>query len=1171
MACVITLDGKKYDEAGFKQLLASGFLVDEINSGVLKDSKSEIYKQYINGNGTTEVSGGEAQQTTAQAQEAQGTGTEAGQATAGTETGNQIPGFDSLTAEQQADFNSSLDSINENLDKKISAREAFNKLMSYIGEENIPYIVDMKKAIEVSMDESKVSNMLRSLAKAGKSQIKGKFARSRVGQTLSNLKSAMKSLGFDIAVLSDEDFDNFVKDAYGLSAQGQNAFYAWGAKTMVLRQSNSHQIALHEFVHPLLAIIEQSNKAVYDSLVAEVRGLDGSSKAAPIDGASLHPTGVTFAEWAQQNYDRGTMETLDNEMLTELISVLADKRIKISSPLAQAANRIWSRIMEFFGIKGASINLTIDDTLTVSKIARAISDAAIKARSIKVMNAAGVEVVAERGISSSKNKNLIFDAGLNKYMTEDGDGNYVFYHRSILDLTKKGIDPNKLGSNRRTGRDETMAKYPVSMYYTEPDIADVSGEYTHVVMIPKEKVYPADQDPLNLRPLAEKEFRKTFPNIAFDNNRAVSWIGKVAADKGYEMVVASWSPRRNFKALRAESIIKQKPKLYEKPSGGLGYGITVDEKYDFVSNRKRKGLSSSRSKEVTVEPDTEQKKIVIDAKSLKTKERAGSRVGKGLAISKGTKEEIDKLDVATVRELAPEVFIKNANIIKDYPLVVGVKKMKEATNVKEAQVIYDVFVNQVVDNLMFLMDNFNEKFKNIATLWYDGANVFANEFANKYGVTPEQASGIIAAMSPQKDWYQNVRLAELVLEAMTENPVFTEEMLKKQEEVNEAGLKEIRKDVAKGKKTQANLDLAIEQKKKIMANLSKYIGSDLNSIPENFKPYIVRLSSEILKSKDYPVLSPDGQVLEPATKKDGTKKKVAWGSYTEIGKAVYIYLNPSQQDISFALGEMHKIRNFYNNIIDPMSLDGDVTIDTHAVAAALFLPLSGKTKEVNQNFGSGHGVSSSAAKGVKGLYYAYADAYNKVAEKTGLLPRQVQSITWEAVRGLYTDSFKTTENVKAIRAIFDNYAKGKITLDEARKQSIERAGGIDDPTWGRFISSESITDVGRGTAGEGRGVSGPVPVGDTGQRGGRGVKPKKGISSSRSKPAPGLKPKFAESAKLFDEIQEADGAAKKRRLAEERRTLIEASPEVKFIDDNIKNIYEQLENKGVLTREGNCP
>lgn len=1332
MACVITLDGKKYDEAGFKQLLASGFLVDEINSGVLADSKSGIYKQYINGNGTQEATSGEAQQAATQGQEAQGAGTEAGQTTPGAETANQIPGFDQLTTAQQQEFNSAMDQINENLDKKISATEAFNKLMTYLGAENIPFIVDMKAAIQTSLNESRVKGILRSLEKAGKTQIKGKFARTKVGQTLLNLAGSMKSLGFNLAVLSDEDFDNFVKEAYGLSAAGQNAFYAWGPKTMVLRASNTSQIALHEFTHPLLEIIRQTNKAAYNALVKEVSDIDNQE-------GTLHPDGIKFFDWAQKNYDRGTMELLENEALTELVSVLADRRVSLSSPVGQAAYRVWNKIMAFFKLQ-ATIDVKIDNTLTVDKLAKAISLAAITSRTIRVTDAAGINVVSRAGISSSKNRNLVFEAGINKYMTEDGEGNYVFYHRSNLDLTKKGIDPNKLGSNMRTGRDETMAKHPVSMYYTEPDIADVSGDYNHVVMIPKEKVYPADVDPLNLKPLAEKEFRKVFPNIAFDNNRAVSWIGKVAADKGYEMVVASWSPRRNFKALRAESVIKHKPKLFVKPSSGLGYSVDVNDKYDFTSNRKRRGISSSRTVKKEEQVPTEQKKITIDSSSLKTKERAGSRVGRGLSIKtqdkKKVKEEIEKLDLASVREAAPEVFIKNANIIKDYPLVAGVKKMKAATNVKQAQVIYDVFVDQVVDNLIFLMDNFNPKFKEIATLWYDGANVLANDFAKKYGVTTEQVAGIIAAMSPQKDWYQNVRLAELVLEAMDSNPMFTEDMVKRQDQVAAESLKELKKKVAKGTKTQADIDEALEASKKTRDKLLEFVGKRLNEIPEKFRPYVTRLSSEMTQSKEYPVLSPDGQILEPARKKDGTKKRVAWGSYTEIGKAVYIYLHPSQQDISFALGDMHKIRNFYNNIIDPMSKDGDVTIDTHAVAAALLLPLSGKSREVAQNFGSGNGVSNSATAGVKGLYYAYSEAYNKAAEKTGLLPRQVQSITWEAVRGLFTDKYKTNaENVKKIRDIFEDYKLGKITIDEARKRAIEEAGGIDDPTWGRFISPESTGDIREGSFGSKSGVSGSVPVGDTGPGGGRGVKPKKGISSSRSavkfdekkfnaepvieemKSIPmesdggatinldgskyeggglvvpigsrnfkaseltkeavvkfiednlgkisgdaykfgfykfegqdkisvdinvvvdpkykdlGLKfgkmagqkslfnldtmqedetgadgsnpmsftdeqaraigeafskgefpssvfgdagttdvnSKFAESAKLFDQIQEAEGSAKKRRLAEERRKLIESSPEVKFIDDNIKNIYEQLENKGVLKREGNCP
>ena len=123
-----------------------------------------------------------------------------------------------------------------------------------------------------------------------------------------------------------------------------------------------------------------------------------------------------------------------------------------------------------------------------------------------------------------------------------------------------------------------------------------------------------------------------------------------------------------------------------------------------------------------------------------------------------------------------------------------------------------------------------------------------------------------------------------------------------------------------------------------------------------------------------------------------------------------------------------------------MSVDGDVTIDTHAVAAAHLKPFSGKSKQVSNNFGTG--TSNSAPKGVKGLYYAYADAYALAAKELGLLPRQVQSITWEAVRGLYTDSFKrNSKNVKLINDIWEKYSQGKITIDEARKEAIEKGEG----------------------------------------------------------------------------------------------------------------------------------
>lgn len=64
---------------------------------------------------------------------------------------------------------------------------------------------------------------------------------------------------------------------------------------------------------------------------------------------------------------------------------------------------------------------------------------------------------------------------------------------------------------------------------------------------------------------------------------------------------------------------------------------------------------------------------------------------------------------------------------------------------------------------------------------------------------------------------------------------------------------------------------------------------------------------------------------------------------------------------------------------------------------------------------------------------------------------------------------------------------------------------------------------------------------------------------------------FKKSVELFYDAKEAEGASKKRSLAEKRRKLMDENPTVKYIDDNIKYIYKQLENKGLLTKKGNCP
>ena len=514
----------------------------------------------------------------------------------------------------------------------------------------------------------------------------------------------------------------------------------------------------------------------------------------------------------------------------------------------------------------------------------------------------------------------------------------------------------------------------------------------------------------------------------------------------------------------------------------------------------------------------------IDVKNIRTLARPGNRVSKGLAIysrdNKKIVEEAPDLSIEYVKEKAPEIFISNSNIISKFPIVSGVQKFGEISTVEDAQKVYDIFIREIADNLKFLMDEFNPEFREVSTLWYDGANILAQNLAQKYPISVEQAAAMIACLSPQKDWYQNVRLAEMVMMAFDENPDMTKKMVDKQKLINIEGQKTDNPKIRKAEKAynealanyaanpnkenraavKAAKDNVKKQKdalakkivagKKLIERLNGLVGKRMNDVPNNMKAYYTRLWNEINTTKDYDVLRPDGVVIGPAYKNDGKKARVAWGSYGEISKAVAVYLDGSQENITRTLGEMHKIRNFNNNIIDPMSQDNDVTMDTHAIAAALLMALSGKAKQVTQNFGTG--TSNSGALGIKGLYYAYAEAYILAAKEVGLLPRQVQSITWEAVRGLFTDTYKNkAENVKKINDIWNDYSNGKLSIDETRRAILQEAGGINDPTWSGPVQAESGVDTEQGSVGgRGKGV-GRVPVGrDTGRGGKRGSVPK---------------------------------------------------------------------------------
>ena len=351
------------------------------------------------------------------------------------------------------------------------------------------------------------------------------------------------------------------------------------------------------------------------------------------------------------------------------------------------------------------------------------------------------------------------------------------------------------------------------------------------------------------------------------------------------------------------------------------------------------------------------------------------------------------------------------------------------------------FIEHIKDNLLWLHDKVPAKTRERSKLWYDGARALTDRWSEEYGVADASIAGILAALSPQKDWYQNVSLGQRVIEILkykTDVP-FDDKMAAKATEVfpKKAGIIKLLKG-----KTLDELDTTAE------------------------KALWLRFYDEVYNSKDFNILTPEGDFGPKVLNDDGTFADMAWGTMNSIEKAINsFYSNGDRATLSRLMGERHKVRNFFNNIVDPNGIYGDVTIDTHAVAAGLLRPLSASSYDVFRAFGTAPTkeqqaklnlregedwvpAKSSAVTGQRGTYAFYAEAYRRAAAERDLLPRQMQSITWEAVRGLFSADFKGQEkNVMMIRSIWEEYRNGTKSIDDVRDEIEKAADYITPPTW----------------------------------------------------------------------------------------------------------------------------
>jgi len=374
-----------------------------------------------------------------------------------------------------------------------------------------------------------------------------------------------------------------------------------------------------------------------------------------------------------------------------------------------------------------------------------------------------------------------------------------------------------------------------------------------------------------------------------------------------------------------------------------------------------------------------------------------------------------------------DAYVKNARFIDGY------SDIPTAGLADDPEALHQALISHARDNLLFLHDSIPAEIREQSKLWYDGANNIAQRWADQYGISPRQAAGTLAALSPQKDWFQNVSLAKRLLDirqgqgatiATPEMRPWFDRFVNSQKDPNDATA--------------------------YRAHIDGFEGKPLSEISDpEAQALWMRAFDEAHNPRGYDVVTPQGDFAGPALNKDGSSRKVGWGSLGEISKALGTLQEDSTANISQLMGANHKVRNFYNNIISPNSLNGDVTIDTHAIAAAHLRPLAGGDNEVKIGLGLSPG-SGNAATGSKGLYGAYAEAYRQAAARLGILPRELQSITWEGVRGLYSDVQKRNKPfTDTINGFWNQHGNGEISANDARDASVRAAGGIDPPEWWR--------------------------------------------------------------------------------------------------------------------------
>ena len=271
--------------------------------------------------------------------------------------------------------------------------------------------------------------------------------------------------------------------------------------------------------------------------------------------------------------------------------------------------------------------------------------------------------------------------------------------------------------------------------------------------------------------------------------------------------------------------------------------------------------------------------------------------------------------------------------------------------------------------------------------WYEDGGNFAAAYALSYGLTREQGIATVAALSPLNDWENNIAQAQYVMDIVMEDPVIPDLQRPLTKSTKDASGKLVKQT----KPAYEWLEPLFEKRK--LGSLDDVVGKRLSELTLPQQAILIRHLSQAGYFTDT-----DEKLSYMGVNKQGKpiRKYVGWPASDEHTEKAIAILRADPEDvpneINNRLGGM-KVRSFFNNLAfgstEPPAKRPDITMDSHAMFAALNKTYSGKLKD--RLFG---GPPSSAPYGFTGFYPIFADVYRRLAEENSLEPHHFQALIW---------------------------------------------------------------------------------------------------------------------------------------------------------------------------------